>query len=141
MNAALVRALVKAVPAALLVLGAAGAFGQSLPDPTRPPDALNALNAANKQEPAGAQSGPVLQSVLVSPRRKLAVISGQTVKLGGEYENARVVKISETEVVLRNGKDTRTLKLFPQAEKQSVSGQPRGKAGDRPQESATRQAR
>jgi len=127
MNAALVGGVAKAISGTLLVLGAAGAFGQSLPDPTRPPDALNTLNAADKQEPVGAQAGPVLQSVLVSPQRKLVVISGQTVKLGGKYENARVVKISETEVVLRTGKDTRTLKLFPQIEKQSVSAQPRSK--------------
>lgn len=87
---------------------------QDLPDPTRPPAVMDA-----RPEPtAGVQAGgPVLQSVLISPTRKAAIISGRTVALGEKFGDARVVKITETEVVLRNGKEMQTLKLFPEIEK------------------------
>jgi MSHA biogenesis protein MshK len=40
------------------------------------------------------------------------------VNLGEKFGDARVVKISESEVVLRNGSNLQTLKLFPGLEKQ-----------------------
>lgn len=87
---------------------------QDMIDPTRPPAALN-----SRPEPAaGTQAGgAVLQSVLISPTRKAAIISGRTVALGENFGDAKVVKITETEVVLRNGKEMQTLKLFPDIEK------------------------
>ncbi|MGH8716745.1 MAG: hypothetical protein ACREUI_08515, partial [Burkholderiales bacterium] len=39
------------------------------------------------------------------------------VKLGGKYGSARVVKISESGVVLNEGGSLQTLKLFPGVEK------------------------
>lgn len=87
---------------------------QDLPDPTRPPAAMD-----TRPDPAaGTQAGgPILQSVLISPTRKAAIISGQTVALGEKFGDAWIVKITETEVVLRNGKEIQTLKLFPDIEK------------------------
>jgi len=61
-----------------------------------------------------------LQSVLFSRGRKLAVIDGTVVPLGGAYGDARVVKITESEVVLKQGEETETLKLFPGVDKQAV---------------------
>jgi hypothetical protein len=55
--------------------------------------------------------------VLLSPRRKIAVINGVTVPLGGMVGEARLVKITETEVVLKTGNETEVLKLFPGIEK------------------------
>ena len=100
---------------------------ESLSDPTRPPDAAYNVSARSEAPPAG----PVLQSVLVSPKRKIAVISGSQVALGGKYGDFRVVKITEAEVVLHNGKDTQILKLFPQVEKHVVSRTIRPPAGQR----------
>ena len=98
--------------AALLASASAGA--ENLVDPTRPPAA-----------PSGAVSVAtaelVLQSVLISPGRMIAIINGQTVKLGDTFGDAKVVKISESEVVLRDGNNVQTLKLFPGIEKRLSS--------------------
>jgi MSHA biogenesis protein MshK len=91
---------------------------QALTDPTRPPSSMAGDAQPGMQV---APSGPVLQSVLIAPGRKVAIISGATVQVGDKVGEARVVKIAEGEVVLRNGKDTQTLKLYPDVEKLPVS--------------------
>ncbi len=122
------RALIYGVGTLLACCVTAPAAGtESLSDPTRPPDAAYNVSARSEAPPAG----PVLQSVLVSPKRKIAVISGSQVALGGKYGDFRVVKITEAEVVLHNGKDTQILKLFPQVEKHVVSRTIRPPAGQR----------
>ena len=94
------------------------ARAENLPDPTRPPSepVAAAASGASAAVPGG---GPLLQSVLISPRHKVAIINGETVKLGGMYGTARVVKISEGEVVLNEGGNLQTLKLFPGVEKKT----------------------
>jgi MSHA biogenesis protein MshK len=100
------------------------ACAQSLADPTRPPA------ASAEQDGDAAPAGKQLQSVLFSRGRKLAVIDGTMVPLGGTYGEARVVKITESEVVLKQGEETETLKLFPGVDKQAVKRAPaRGRAG------------
>lgn len=89
-----------------------------LVDPTQPPAALESRSG---QPPDQPDSAHVLQSVLISPTRRIAVINGQTVALGDRYGEARVVRISEGEVVLRNGQDVQVLKLFPGVEKRGKS--------------------
>jgi MSHA biogenesis protein MshK len=102
------------------------ARAQSLADPTRPPA------AGAEQEGEAAPAGKQLQSVLFSRGRKLAVIDGTMVPLGGEYGDARVVKITETEVVLKQGEETETLKLFPGVDKQAVRrASARARAGEK----------
>jgi hypothetical protein len=95
-------------------LAAPEARAQALADPTRPPSAGAGLES--DEPPAGKQ----LQSVLFSRGRKVAVIDGTMVPLGGTFGEARVVKITETEVVLKTGEETETLKLFPGVDKQAV---------------------
>jgi len=91
------------------------ASAQQLQDPTRP-------SGVNDQGTAmSADGGPVLQSILISAGRRIAVISGQAVKLGEQFGGARVVKIAENEVVLRNGNEFQTLKLFPSLGKKMMS--------------------
>ena len=90
------------------------ARAENLPDPTRP---LAVETYAPAVGDAAVRSGPVLQSVLISPRHKAAIISGETISLGGMYGSARVVKISEDGVVLNEGGSLQTLKLFPSVEK------------------------
>jgi len=87
---------------------------QQLQDPTRPPELIG-------QGEETVSSGPVLQSVLIAPDRKVAIISGQAVSLGQRFNGARVVGISETQVVLRNGSELQTLKLFPDIDKHRSS--------------------
>lgn len=93
-------------------------FAQSFLDPTRPPASLGLAQEGISSAPA---SGPVLQSVLISPGRMVAIISGKTVSLGEKFGEARVVKITESEVLLRSGTDLQTLKLFPGIEKRLTS--------------------
>ena len=81
-------------------------------DPTRPPNVSSEEGAA-----ATMQAGPRLESVLIAPDRRLAVINGQQVRLGGKYGEGQVVQITETEVVIRNGEGTQTLRLLPEAQK------------------------
>ena len=88
------------------------ARAENLPDPTRPPSEFEAAAGG-----AAVSSGPMLQTVLISPRQKVAIINGETVKLGGMYGSARVVKISESGVVLNEGGSLQTLKLYPGVEK------------------------
>jgi MSHA biogenesis protein MshK len=92
----------------------ASAWTEKLPDPTRPPVLID-----NPQSDAAASqyTGLVLQSVMISPHRKMAIINGQTVKLGEKFDGAQLVGISESEVVLRHGKTLQTLKLFPNINK------------------------
>jgi MSHA biogenesis protein MshK len=100
---------------ALLAATALGA--EVLPDPTRPPALIMAPDEAKVAVPAS----PVLQSVLISPLRRVATINGQIVKVGDKIGDAKVVKIAESEVVLRKGKDVEVLKLFPNIEKRSMA--------------------
>lgn len=89
-----------------------------LADPTRPPASFAQQGDNASVDPTGK---PVLQSVIISPARKVAVISGQTLRLGDRFGDARLVKITETEVVLRAGNEYQSLKLYPQIEKKASS--------------------
>lgn len=84
-------------------------------DPTQPPGAV----AGGAESAAGAAEGPRLQSVLISPNRRVAVIGGQTVHQGGMYGEARVLRITEGEVVLQIGQERQTLRLIPDVEKRA----------------------
>jgi MSHA biogenesis protein MshK len=101
---------------AMLAAGAARAQAPALADPTRPPPLL-------APAPAGAQSAstsgaPVLQSVLIGRQaggRQVAVIDGETVRLGGAFRGAVLVRMTETEVELQRGRERQVLKLFAAA--------------------------
>ena len=101
----------------ILTLGLAGVqavCAQVLSDPTRPPAAFQSVG----QLPAGPdRGGLVLQSVLISPGSRSAIISGEHVMLGEKFRGVRLVRVAETEVVLLGGGTSRTLKLFPGVEK------------------------
>lgn len=98
----------------LAVLLPTQAMGQSLVDPTRPP-----AHAAGVEASGGGDSEvePRIQSILLSPGRKLAVIDGETVRLGAKHRGATVVSITPTQVVLKEGDSRRVLKLHPRVDK------------------------
>ena len=91
-----------------LLVVASPSWAENLPDPTRPPDVIERAGADEM-----AMAGPVLQSTIVGAKRREAIISGQTVRVGDKYRNAEVVAINEGEVVLREGKERTVLTLFP----------------------------
>ncbi len=102
------------VAASALMPAAAGA--QALSDPTRPPAALLGAEGAA----VGTAGAPVLQSVIISPAVKAAIINGEMVRLGDAFGNARLVKVSENEVVLKEGDEEQILKLYPGVEKRAA---------------------
>lgn len=103
-------------------------LAQGLPDPTRPPASLGVVESASA---VASTSGPELQSILISPTRRIAIINGQHLRQGDKFGEARVTRISESEVVLRNGSESQVLKLFPEIEKHPVSRAARTKENDR----------
>jgi hypothetical protein len=78
-------------------------------DPTRPPTALDATSAGT-----GTPEGPRLESVLIAPDRRVAVINGQQVVVGARIAAGEIVRISEGEVVIRAADRLQTLKLVPE---------------------------
>jgi MSHA biogenesis protein MshK len=93
----------------LVLLAALPAVAQGLADPTRPPSGATLSTSA----PAAAAAGPRLQSVLISPGRKLAIIDGETIALGGNVGDATLVQVTETGVTLRRGAELTRLELYP----------------------------
>lgn len=87
-------------------------------DPTRPPSVMTApvyVPGSSTVLPRAERAQPQLQSILVSLRpggRRIAVINGKTVRQGQRVGDAVVVAIGATDVLLRRGGKTQTLKLF-----------------------------
>lgn len=97
----------------LFLLSAGICYSQELKDPTRPAN----LGVG----PGGSGTDlPVLQSVLIAPDRKFAIIDGKTVRLNGKFGDQVLVKLTETEATLKRGKVLQTLKLFPDVEKKII---------------------
>lgn len=90
---------------------AAGVQAAPWADPTRPP------GAALGDDSAAALEGPRLESVLIAPDRRIAIISGQQYRMGDKYGDGRVVRITEGEVAIRTGEALEVLKLLPASEK------------------------
>ncbi len=110
------RLKARAVIAVLAWSASAAALAQaSMADPTRPP--LGAAEADPAGSGAATRGGMRLQSVLISNTRRLAVIDGRTVPLGGEIGGATLTSISETAVTLRRGDEVETLRLHPGVDK------------------------
>jgi len=103
----------------LILMGLSGAVQASnLPDPTRPPAGMDATISVV------APSGPVLQLIRTIDGKRMAIISGQAVKVGAKVGEAIVTRIDEDRVVLRGAEGVQTLKLFPEVEKTpAASGQ------------------
>lgn len=100
------------------------AQAQGLPDPTRPPAALEAPSAVGE---AGQGAATGLQTIIRREGRKpAAVINGEYVELGGKAGDAKLVKVGEDSVVLQGPGGKEELKLFPGVEKKmAVAAPPR----------------
>ncbi len=83
-----------------------------VPDPTRPPVG---------QDPADGAAAPVnsgIQTVILRPGGKsAAVINGQYLRVGDKFGDKRVLKISESEVILKGESGREVLKVMPAIEK------------------------
>lgn len=105
-----------------LMLFCASAMAQVGNDPTRPPSGFGAGGV--DAESADIGGGMVLQSVMITPTSKAAIIGGVTVKLGEKYGDAVLVKVAESEVVLKSGTTSQVLKLYPGVEKRESAPAP-----------------
>lgn len=105
----------------VIALAAHGAVAADLPDPTRPAITTTGPDAASM-----AASDLVLQSVLVSPERSVAVISGQVVPLGGRVDGWRLVRLTEARAWLRGPEGERSLALYGAATRDATVKSPSG---------------
>lgn len=86
-----------------------------LADPTRPPAALS------QETPEEAAAVPILQSVVIPRKgRPVAVIGGQTVRVGEKFGESRLVRLSEREAVLEGPSGIERLPLTPDVEKTDI---------------------
>jgi MSHA biogenesis protein MshK len=109
------EAVKSALGALLLACLAPAACAQALQDPTRP-----AIGPGARADAAVASAAPTvkrtprLQSVLIARQsggRHVAVIDGETVRLGELHKGARVTRIEQHEVELVRGRTRQVLKL------------------------------
>lgn len=87
-----------------------------LPDPTQPMDFVAHPNSGGVSVMVPA--GPVLQSTVISPERKSAVISGKRVRVGDMFEGAKVTAITPYEVRMSRGGRETTLRMLPKLVKE-----------------------
>jgi MSHA biogenesis protein MshK len=103
--------------ALLLAAGMVPAMAQNLADPTQPPAGAGqplSSAAGGALDMAPVSKGPQLQSILIASNgRAVAVIDGQTVRLGGKIDGALLVKVGKNQVVLQRGREMQVLTLFP----------------------------
>jgi len=106
----------------LVAVAASPAAGAQagLADPTRPPAGTSVDETATSTAALQPKAAHRLQSVLISPKRKLAVIDGRTVPLGGRIDSAVLIAINETGVTLRRGEQTEVLPLNAGVQKKAV---------------------
>ncbi|MHB9117382.1 MAG: MSHA biogenesis protein MshK [Burkholderiales bacterium] len=103
---------------AVLLLASISARGENLPDPTRPAFAADTPASPAAANAAGeAPAEPGLQSILLSPGYKAAIINGRQVRVGERIGEAKVVEIRAGEVVLQKKNKREVLKLYPPLEK------------------------
>jgi len=123
-----------ALIAAVLLLPVAVSAQRITIDPTRPPAGYMGTGVDAGADPGEAGDGLRLQSVMISPTQKTAIINGALVKLGEKYGDAVLTRVAENEVVLRSGGVNRVLKLYPLVDKReagqgAVAAIPRGGKG------------
>lgn len=100
---------------AALLLASWAAVAEELPDPTRPAVDLGGGNggAGAETETPAQRPKEGLQTIIIAPGHRIAVINGQTVPLGGSYAGAKLIEIREDSVVLQGAQGTKVMELFP----------------------------
>jgi MSHA biogenesis protein MshK len=93
-----------------------------LPDPTRPSYAQGEGGADGVST---AVHGLTLQSILIGPQRRLAVINGQRVAIGERVGDATVAAIRADAVVVRRAGGELTLRLVPRYVSRNAKVEPK----------------
>jgi MSHA biogenesis protein MshK len=97
--------------------GSSTAAAEALRDPTRPP-AASVKGATERHESTGWN----LQSVLISPERRYAIINGEVVAVGGAVSGAQLVAVAPEQVTLRTREGVRILQLYPDVVRPEAGG-------------------
>ncbi|NND89231.1 MAG: hypothetical protein HKN42_00105 [Granulosicoccus sp.] len=85
-------------------------FASGLIDPTQPPK----TQKPNTSTPtAPSPRGWTLESTLVAPDRRVAVINGKLVSEGDSVDGARVIEIRKFDVLVKTSSRHLTLQLLP----------------------------
>lgn len=86
------------------------ACAEEMADPTRPPaNILSPVADAGVVVPKAAG----LQSIIISQGRRAAIIDGETVTLGEQHGNLKLIEVNEGNVVLSGMHKRQVLTLFP----------------------------
>lgn len=109
MAASMMRVL---MAGSVLCVAMAAQAQESLPDPTQP--AREIYSPGTRTGARASVAVPEeLKSIVISPRRRAAVINGVTVELGGKIGDATLVEVHDSSVVLQGPQGKRVLELFP----------------------------
>ena len=106
------------------------AAAEPLPDPTRPAIDLSADAGGEEAPVAAVLKG--LQSTIISPQYRAAIINGKTVRLGGKSGDSRLVEVREDSVVLQNAQGRRVMELFPRVSVRKNEAEPQGSRAEEP---------
>ena len=88
-------------------------YAEDLPDPTRPPAGIPApASGAGTARGVTTYHPSGLHLVIISKTRRAAIIDGETVELGQNHGNARLIEVNEDGVVLQRGQRRQVLTLF-----------------------------
>ena len=98
---------------AWLVLGIPTISAAELRDPTRPMDFsdLDGVPGVDGTPTSTAHARFVLQSILVSPTRRIAIVNGESLQKGDQIGSARVVEIEPWFVQLRGSEGDIELRM------------------------------
>jgi hypothetical protein len=104
----------------LLGLGLTNVQAQALRDPTIPPAAagMSEGGKAAKNSTEEGLKGPI--SVLVVDGRPNVVVATRLYAVGQKLGTARIERITETEVWLREGRDLRKVSIFQGIQRRTV---------------------
>ena len=98
------------------LLAASSVNAAPFADPFRPPREIEPPAASAS---ATALGGPRLESVLIAPDRRIAVINGEQYTEGAAFGEGRVVRITESEVIIGRAGREESLTLFPRSGKRA----------------------
>ena len=106
----ILRKVAAVLVTSLVAVAVVAAEVGDLPDPTNP------AGYATGTSPSG------VQSILITPRYKQAVIHGRTVRVGDRVGDAVIVDIQSYEVILNRGGRESRMRLVPRLDKHINEG-------------------
>ncbi len=95
----------------IALLGPMSCLAAELVDPTKPASYSKNAEGSAEKEAAPVEVSWMLNSILISPQRKVAVINGKQVAEGGMIDDYQVKKIDTYQVVLAGGTEEKILTL------------------------------